>query len=82
MKSDLLRVAAGADGPPWVVVPDERGRMPGRGAHLHPRQGCLDQAVRRKAFARALRLEGAIDVSAVHTWMETRGEQGRSSAED
>lgn len=27
----------------------------GRGAWLHPAAGCLDQAIRRKAFARAFR---------------------------
>jgi predicted RNA-binding protein YlxR (DUF448 family) len=80
MKSDLLRVVSGADGPPWVVVPDECGRMPGRGAHLHPRPACLDQAVRRRAFARALRLEGTVDTSPVQAWITARGNQGQTPA--
>lgn len=71
-KSDLLRVIARPDGPAWTVVPDEHGRMPGRGAHLHPRPECLDQAVRRRALPRALRLEGAVDISAVHAWIEAQ----------
>jgi uncharacterized protein len=33
----------------------------GRGAWLHPSAGCLEQAIRRKAFARAFR--GAVRVS-------------------
>ena len=57
-KNELLRVVAGsdADGQP-VVRPDPNGRAPGRGAHLHPTTECLDQAVRRRAFTRALRVE-------------------------
>ncbi|MBF4765991.1 YlxR family protein [Nocardioides islandensis] len=56
-KSELLRVVAGAgaDGQP-AVCPDPGGRAPGRGAHLHPTTECLDQAVRRRAFTRALRV--------------------------
>jgi predicted RNA-binding protein YlxR (DUF448 family) len=58
-KRELLRVIAGvgADGQ-VAVLPDPDGTAPGRGAHLHPTTECLDLAVRRKAFARALRLEG------------------------
>lgn len=56
------------DGHP-VVVPDPRRRLPGRGAWLHPDSACLDLAVRRRAFRRALRapVEG---VDAVRTWLE------------
>jgi predicted RNA-binding protein YlxR (DUF448 family) len=31
------------------------GRGEGRGAWLHPRDACLEQAVRRRAFVRAFR---------------------------
>jgi len=65
-KVELLRVVA-IDG---ILVPDPRGRRPGRGAHLHPRTGCLDLAERRRAFARALRLPGPLDISALRTWIE------------
>ena len=56
-KNELLRVVAGSDaeGHP-AVRPDPNGRAPGRGAHLHPTIECLDQAVRRRAFTRALRV--------------------------
>ena len=57
-KRELLRVTAGSDattGQP-VVRPDPDGTAPGRGAHLHPTTECYDLAVRRKAFARALRV--------------------------
>ena len=39
--------------------------MPGRGAHLHPDPGCLALAERRKAFGRALRVEGPVDTTLV-----------------
>ena len=59
--SELLRVVAGSDaeGRP-ALVPDPDHRAPGRGAHLHPTTACYDLAVRRKAFARALRVTGGL----------------------
>ncbi|OKH97035.1 DNA-binding protein [Streptomyces sp. CB02056] len=56
-KHQLLRVTA-VEG---ECVPDPRGALPGRGAHLHPDPACLDLAVRRRAFPRAFRLQGALD---------------------
>ena len=55
-KHELLRVTVGSDaeGRPAVSA-DPRGTAPGRGAHLHPTTECYELAVRRKAFARALR---------------------------
>ncbi|MBA2699507.1 MAG: YlxR family protein [Nocardioidaceae bacterium] len=70
-KSDLLRIVAVGDDSPRAVVPDERGRTPGRGAHLHPSPRCLDQAERRRAITRALRLDGPADISALRSWVET-----------
>ncbi|HTZ24866.1 MAG TPA: YlxR family protein [Streptosporangiaceae bacterium] len=61
VKSDLLRlVAAGNE-----IVPDAPARRPGRGAYLHPSQGCFEKAQRRRAFARALRLSGTFGTGAV-----------------
>jgi len=53
-----------------VVVPDPRTRLPGRGAWLHPDPECLDQAVRRRAVARALRVQAPVDLSAVASHLE------------
>jgi len=53
----LLRVVARGD----QIVPDPRARLPGRGAYLHLSQKCFEQAVRRRAFARALRAAAAPD---------------------
>ena len=58
-KSELLRVVAGSDSEGHAaVVPDPDGTAPGRGAHLHPTSACYDLAVRRRAFSRALRIQG------------------------
>jgi predicted RNA-binding protein YlxR (DUF448 family) len=66
-KTDLLRLVVAADG---NVVPDLRGSAPGRGAHLHPTATCLALAERRRAFARALRVSGPLDTSAVWAYVE------------
>ncbi|UQX03268.1 YlxR family protein [Streptomyces sp. RerS4] len=58
-KSDLLRIVAIED----QCVPDPRGTLPGRGAYVHPAAVCLDQAVRRRAFPRALRSAGTLDTT-------------------
>jgi hypothetical protein len=58
-KIDLLRVVAVSGS----LVVDQRGRLPGRGAYVHPDPACVDLAERRKAFPRALRAGGPFDLS-------------------
>ncbi|ELT44464.1 YlxR family protein [Arthrobacter nitrophenolicus] len=53
-RSELLRLVAEGSGSTAVLV-DERRRMAGRGAWLHPSEPCLALAVKRRAFGRALR---------------------------
>jgi predicted RNA-binding protein YlxR (DUF448 family) len=72
MAAELLRVVVAPDaiGPGAVtavrpIVPDPRRRSVGRGAWLHPDQRCVDLAVRRRAFARALHVPGPVDPTAV-----------------
>ncbi|MEV3913564.1 YlxR family protein [Streptomyces canus] len=65
-KTDLLRIVAIED----ACVPDPRGTLPGRGAYVHPALVCLDQAVRRRAFTRALRAPGALDIKALRQYVE------------
>lgn len=60
-KTALLRVVAAGD----RLVPDPAGRLPGRGASVHPDLRCVDLAEKRRAFPRALRLPGPLDASAV-----------------
>ena len=71
--SDLLRIVVESpvgEGP-RRLVPDLRGGMPGRGAHLHLDPECLVLAERRKAFGRALRIEGPLDLTLVHQQVAT-----------
>ena len=73
VRSALLRVVA-----EWNdtgerlarVVVDLRLRLPGRGAWLHPTPECLELALRRKAFGRALRVKVLLDVSALSEYIE------------
>jgi predicted RNA-binding protein YlxR (DUF448 family) len=58
-KIDLLRVVAVSG----TLAVDPRGRLPGRGAYVHPDPACVDLAERRKAFPRALRHAGVLDLS-------------------
>ena len=46
-----------------VVTPDPRGVLGGRGAWVHPE--CVAEATKRRAWLRALRLEGVVDLSLV-----------------
>lgn len=77
-KSELLRVVAGAG----EVLPDPRGRLPGRGASLHPAVGCLDLAERRRVFPRALRLPGPLDTAPVRAHLEALARPGTPSPAD
>ena len=73
VRSALLRVVAEWDNAGEHlarVVPDPRRRLPGRGAWLHPTPDCLDLAVRRKAFGRALRVQALLEVAAVGAYIE------------
>ncbi|MEV5913774.1 YlxR family protein [Streptomyces chartreusis] len=65
-KTDLLRIVAIKD----ECVPDPSGTLPGRGAYVHPALVCLDQAVRRRAFTRALRAPGALHTKALRRYVE------------
>ena len=70
LAAELLRVVAVQDGAgigrvAGSLVVDTAGNLPGRGAWLHPDQQCLTEAIRRRAFTRALRITGSPDTSAV-----------------
>ena len=67
---DLLRVVAAPNGDDGArhgttIVVDTAGNLPGRGAYLHPDMQCLEAAIRRRAFVRALRITGPPDTTAV-----------------
>ncbi|MCI0141978.1 YlxR family protein [Arthrobacter sp. KN11-1C] len=65
-RSELIRLVAEGGGSPVVLV-DERRRMAGRGAWLHPSTTCLALASKRRAFSRAL--AGASEVTAVESYL-------------
>jgi len=81
--SELVRVVANAG----RVIPDPARRLPGRGAHLHPRASCLARAERSGAFPRALRVPGPLDLADLRELVEMGmapaatavGEDGRSA---
>ena len=56
-RSSLLRVVE-RDG---ALISDEKAVLPGRGAWVHETPGCMDTALRRRAFVRALRVSGPLD---------------------
>jgi len=64
----LIRVVRTADG----VQVDPTRRMPGRGAYVHAHRACWETALKRRAFARALRttLTDA-DVARLRAFLET-----------
>ena len=67
-RSSLLRVVARDS----VVVVDESATMPGRGAWLHPTTECMQKALTRKAFGRALRAPGVLDTVEIMRQIENR----------
>ncbi|MFC6092889.1 YlxR family protein [Saccharothrix lopnurensis] len=71
LPSELLRVVV-VDG---AVVPDTRRRLPGRGAWLHPDQDCLRNAEKRRAFPRAFRVQGPLDVEGVRGHLAQQGKE-------
>ncbi len=74
--SALLRVVAEKDETGRArLEPDPRHRLPGRGAWLHPTSDCFDQAIRRRAFARALRVSAPVETGAVAAYLEQTAEK-------
>ncbi|MBF6066324.1 YlxR family protein [Nocardia terpenica] len=75
LAAELLRIVAQpSDQGGVAIVPDPRRRLPGRGAWLHPSSVCLSNAERRRAFGRALRVSGKLDISALEHYVENRHE--------
>ncbi|QLQ10832.1 MAG: YlxR family protein [Nocardioidaceae bacterium] len=60
-QQELLRVVAGNG----ILIPDPQRREPGRGCSVHPNPACLELALRRRAFTRALKVSGEYDASRV-----------------
>ncbi|WP_371151883.1 YlxR family protein [Buchananella felis] len=61
------------------VVLDEYASLPGRGAWLHHETGCLEKALKRRAFPRALRVE-ELDVTGLMELLPLGGNQAARGA--
>ncbi|UYK39091.1 YlxR family protein [Microbacterium terricola] len=68
-RATLLRVVA-IDS---ALVPDERASMPGRGAWVHHTHECVDTAISRRAFVRALRVPGPLDTQTLQDHLQRNG---------
>ena len=47
------------------LVVDREQRALGRGAYVHPTSECIDNALKRRMFVRALRVSANVDVTAI-----------------
>ncbi|MBL3688819.1 YlxR family protein [Leucobacter chromiireducens] len=66
-RTELLRVVVHEG----RLCVDDRAVLPGRGAWVHPLAQCLDQAVKRGAFPRALRASGKPDAGPLENRLKT-----------
>ena len=74
-RSALLRVVA-RNG---ELVIDERAVMPGRGAWVHPAPECVETALRRRAFARALRVSAPLGTQTIEKRLNGYGNKVNGS---
>ena len=66
-RAELLRVVA-RDG---RLLVDDRAVLPGRGAWVHETAKCMNLAVQRGTFARALRVSGRLDAEPLENRLKT-----------
>jgi uncharacterized protein len=64
-KSELLRVTAVGQS----CQPDPRAQHQGRGAYVHPTAECVGQAIKRRAFPRALRVTAGLEMGPLLEWI-------------
>ncbi len=74
-RASLLRVVSIES----VLVIDERASMPGRGAWVHETSECVDAALRRRAFVRALRVSGPLDTQTIEKRLNGYGKKVNGS---
>ncbi len=74
-RSALLRVVASESS----LVADERGALPGRGAWVHDEASCLEKALQRRAFVRALRVSGPLDTQTIEKRLNGYGNKVNGS---
>lgn len=65
------------------VIADPHRSLPGRGAWITPNLSALDQALQRRAFARAFKTSRKLDAGHVRRYLEARAaSQTRECKED
>ena len=69
VESSSLRSSQNGVVGPVAARVDRFGGLPGRGCWIHPQQSCLDMAGKRRAFSRALRTQGEINLSDVQAYV-------------
>jgi predicted RNA-binding protein YlxR (DUF448 family) len=62
-----------------ILIIDEHAVLPGRGAWLHPTRECMEAAVRRRAFVRALRVSGDLDTQTIEKRLNGYGNKVNGS---
>jgi predicted RNA-binding protein YlxR (DUF448 family) len=62
-----------------MLIIDERAVMTGRGAWLHPTRECMEAALRRRAFARALRVSEPLDTQTIEKRLNGYGNKVNGS---
>lgn len=75
-KADLVRLVISGE----QLIVDASGSHPGRGAYVHPSKECLDKALKRRAFPRALRWNGPINIHDVSEQLMLTSLADRSGA--
>ncbi|MEJ1156340.1 MULTISPECIES: YlxR family protein [Microbacterium] len=62
-----------------TLVVDERAVMPGRGAWVHETSECVEAAIRRRAFVRALRVSAPLDTQTIEKRLNGYGNKVNGS---
>ncbi|MEE3066203.1 MAG: YlxR family protein [Actinomycetota bacterium] len=79
----LLRVVAVSNGNgAYAVIVDTATRLPGRGAWLHPVPRCAAEAIRRRAFTKALRIDRPPDTSALVEYLDVLDSPGNRTGSE
>jgi len=74
-RAALLRVVSQND----ILIIDEGAVLPGRGAWLHPTRECMEAALRRRAFGRALRVSATVDTQTIEKRLNGYGNKVNGS---
>lgn len=65
----LLRLCARPHGDGIAIIPDPQACLPGRGAWILPSMQAFQLAERKRAFGRALRVSGQLDLNPLRDYL-------------